>query len=69
MFFLTELRDEAAAGPIPSARQKRGSQLDSICTQSQRGDYPSRVSDSARGDYRHIDHVYNLRDQRERARQ
>ena len=45
------------------ARQECCSQLNGICTQGQRGDDPSRVPDSARSDYRHIDDVDDLRDE------
>jgi hypothetical protein len=45
------------------ARQERCSQLNAIGTQSQCGDYPSRISDSARSDHRHIDDVDDLRDE------
>ena len=55
------------AGSRFLARQECCSQLNSIGTQSQCCSYPSRISDSARSDHRHIDDVYDLRDERERA--
>jgi hypothetical protein len=55
------------AGPGFLARQECCSQLNSVCTQSQCGDYPSRISDSARSDHRHIDDGDDLGDERERT--
>ena len=51
-----------AAGSGFPARQECRSQLYGIRPQSQSGDYPTRVPDSARSDHRHIDGVDNLRD-------
>ena len=45
------------------ARQECCSQLNPIRTQSQCGDYSSRISDSARSDHRHIDYVGDLRNE------
>jgi hypothetical protein len=45
------------------ARQECCSELNAIGTQSQCGDYPSRISVSARSDHRHIDDVDDLRDE------
>jgi hypothetical protein len=52
---------ETGAGFL--ARQECGSQLNCFRTQSECGDYPSRISDSARSDYRHIGDIDDLRDQ------
>ena len=52
-----------AAGAGFLARQECCSQLHGICTQSQCGDYPSRISNSARSDHRHMDDVDDLRDE------
>ena len=43
-------------------------QLNTIGAQSQCGDHPSRVPDSARSDHGHIDDIDDLRDKRERSR-
>ena len=52
-----------AAGAGFLARQECCSQLNGIGTQSQGGDHPSRVPDSARSDHRYIDDIDDLRDE------
>jgi len=58
-----------AAGAGSLARQEYRSHLHGLCAESQRSDYSSRISYTARGDHWHIDDVHHLRDERQRARE
>src|SRR5205807_2636084 len=58
-----------AGGPGFLARQEYRSHLDCFCAEGQGSDYAARICDATGGDHRHSDHVANLRDERERARE